>query len=359
MFFSHVRASGPASQNQPTNQNGFHGISEEQARAWAKKLRKYRSPDHARSMFEIAATLVPYALLWSAALWLLPHSHIAAATLALPLGLLTLRMGVLQHEAGHGSLFRTRRANNLVGRPLGVLSLTPYGMWRKMHGTHHADMGNLDARDIGEVHTMTLAEYRDNPGWKRLAYRIYRNPVFLMTLAPFWLFIFQHRLPFGMWKDGAQVWASAMATNVAIFAFLAGLYAYGGWEAILVVWLPSMQIAAMLGVWLFYTQHQFETAQLDRRENWSHYQKALISSSHLALPAWLAWVTANLGVHHIHHLSPSIPFYRLKEVLANEPELDRAHKLTWHDTLACFGLHLWDEDQRRMISFAEAREMAG
>ena len=161
-----------------------------------------------------------------------------------------------------------------------------------------------------------------------------------------------------MWDRGREVWSSAMATNVAILALLGGLYAYGGWTPILVIWLPSVQVAAMLGVWLFYVQHQFETTELDRQENWSFHQKALVSSSHLVLPAWLAWVTANLGVHH-HHLGPGVPFNRFPEVLANEPELDQAYKLDSRQSLQTVWLQLRDEDQRRMISFAEAQAMAG
>ncbi|MDQ3471446.1 MAG: fatty acid desaturase, partial [Pseudomonadota bacterium] len=264
---------------------------------------------------------------------------------------LLLRLFLIQHDCGHGSFFPSRALNDWVGRCLGVLTLTPYACWRRSHALHHASTGNLDARGFGDVDTLTLREFRSRGRWRRMLYRLYRHPLVLFGVGPAYLFLLRHRLPIGLMKAGREYWVSALGTNAATALLLAALIGGFGLKAVLLVQLPVLLLAASAGVWLFYVQHQFEEGHWEQGDNWSFHDAALQGSSHLHLPAILRWFTANIGVHHVHHLSSRIPYYRLPEVLRDRPELVSMNRLTIGDTFKTFRLALWDEEQRRMIRF--------
>jgi omega-6 fatty acid desaturase (delta-12 desaturase) len=265
---------------------------------------------------------------------------------------------LIQHDCGHGSFFRSRSANDWLGRFLGVLTLTPYDCWRRSHALHHASTGNLDARGFGDVDTLTICEFDARPRWSRLAYRAYRHPVVLLGFGPAYLFLFRHRLPIGLMKAGRLYWQSATGTNIATAALAAALAQWFGIGALGLVFLPVVLTAASVGVWLFYVQHQFEEAYWDHGANWSFHDAALLGSSHLELPLVLRWFTANIGVHHVHHLASRIPFYRLPEVLRDYPHLGAVNRLTALQTLGTLRLALWDDTQRRMVPFARTEAPA-
>jgi omega-6 fatty acid desaturase (delta-12 desaturase) len=326
------------------------------ARDWTRVLRDYREPRAGRSVFELAVTLVPFALLWAAMLALLDLGlWWLGAILALPAAGLLVRLFMIAHDCGHGSFFPVRWANDWTGRVLGVLTLTPYDHWRRAHAIHHAGSGNLDRRGIGDVATLTVREYAALSRFGRLRYRLYRHPAVMFGLGPPYLFLLQHRLPLGFMRKGWTPWISAMTTNAAILA-AAGLLMWAfGVGPVLAVHLPIVLIGAAIGVWLFYVQHQFEGTQWDGAEAWNVHAAALHGSSHYDLPAPLAWFTANIGVHQVHHLASRIPCYRLPEVLRDFPELRGVGRLTLWRSLACVRLALWDEGERRLVSFREAR----
>jgi omega-6 fatty acid desaturase (delta-12 desaturase) len=234
---------------------------------------------------------------------------------------------------------------------LGVLTLTPYDCWKRSHALHHAGTGNLDARGFGDVDTLTVREYRDRSWWGKLFYRIYRHPIVLLGFGPAYLFLLRHRLPVGLMKAGWIYWASAMGTNAATSLLVAALALQFGSGVTALVLLPVLLIAASVGVWLFYIQHQFEHAHWDRRENWSFHDAALHGSSYLELPPVLRWFTANIGIHHVHHLASRIPFYRLPEVLRTHHHLAEVNRFKARQTLAALRLTLWDEHQRRLVPF--------
>jgi acyl-lipid omega-6 desaturase (Delta-12 desaturase) len=260
---------------------------------------------------------------------------------------------MIQHDCGHGSFFAHRHANDWVGRVIGVLTLTPYDFWRRTHAVHHATAGNLDHRGIGDVDTLTVREYRALSYWGRLKYRLYRHPLILFGLGPAYLFLLQQRLPVGMMRKGWQPWASTMATNLAIALVVAIVVWFVGIKAFLLVHLPIMLLAASAGVWLFYMQHQFERTTWARDGEWRLHDAALWGSSYYDLPSFLCWFTANIGVHHVHHLCSRIPYYRLPEVLRDHPELRAIGRLTLLESLSCARLALWDEEQSRLVSFRE------
>jgi omega-6 fatty acid desaturase (delta-12 desaturase) len=328
------------------------------AHAWAKILARYRRPSNGRGMVEIGITIVPLIVLWALIWATLDLGYWLSLLLAVPAAGFLVRLFMIQHDCGHGSFFRHRLANDWVGRVIGVLTLTPYHFWQRTHAMHHATSGNLDRRGLGDIDTLTVREYRTLPFWGRLCYRLYRHPAIMFGIGPAYLFVVRHRLPFGLMRSGWRPWLSTMATNFAIALIVATLIWLIGVKAFLLVHLPIMLLAASAGVWLFYVQHQFEqTTWADDRE-WNVHDAAMHGSSHYDLPAILRWFTANIGVHHVHHLCSRIPYYRLPQALRDHPELRDVNSLTLLQSFGCVRLTLWDEQQHRLVSFREARALS-
>ena len=329
------------------------------AREWVQVLAKYREPSNLRSLTELSVTLAPFLLLWTLAWISLSFSYWLTFAIALLNGGFLVRIFVIQHDCGHASYFQNRTVSDWVGRGLGVLTLTPYDVWKRTHSIHHSHHGNLDKRGIGDVFTLTVAEYRARSRFGRLLYRLYRHPLVLFVLGPSYLFILQNRLPLGLMKSGWRYWTSAMGTNAMIGIGLGLIVYLGGFMPVLLIYLPTSVIGATVGVWLFYVQHQFEDTHWEKDEDWQVHDAALAGSSHYKLPLVLQWMTGNIGVHHVHHLYSRIPFYRLTEVLRDHVALDEAQRLTLWQSLASIKLNLWDEQTKRLMSFAEAKRMYG
>jgi acyl-lipid omega-6 desaturase (Delta-12 desaturase) len=323
------------------------------ARDWAQVLARYREPDLARSTFELLLTAFCFVVLWFLTWAALGLGYWASLLVAVPAAGFLVRLFMIQHDCGHGSFFRRRAANDWVGRVIGAVTLTPYDVWRSSHAVHHASSGNLERRGIGDITTLTVQEYLALPRWRRLSYRLYRNPIVMFVVGPAYLFILQHRLPIGAPRAGWQDWFSAMATNAAIALIIVTLMWLIGVQPFLLVHLPIALLAASIGVWLFYVQHQFEDTFWADNPCWTKHEAALHGSSHYDLPGVLRWFTANIGVHHVHHLCSRIPYYRLPQVLRNHPELEGIGRLTLLQSLGCVRLVLWDESRRRLISFRE------
>ncbi len=336
------------------------GIPAEKPRAWTPRLRRYCAPRIGRSLFEIAATFVPLFIGWALLVFAVETGRWWLYGLVLvPAGVFLVRVFMLQHDCGHGSFFATRRANDWLGRVLGVLTLTPYDHWRRCHAIHHASCGNLDRRGVGDIDTLTVEEYRALSPWARLRYRAYRHPLVLFGLGPFFVFVLQNRVPTGLMTRGSMPWISTMSTNLGI-AILAGLGIWVlGLGTFLLIHLPVVVVAATIGVWLFYVQHQFEQTSWDHAESWDLQEAALHGSSYYLLPPGLRWLTADIGIHHVHHLAGRIPFYRLAEVLKDHPELRGVGRLSLRQSLACVRLALWDESERRLVSFRHVHAAGG
>jgi omega-6 fatty acid desaturase (delta-12 desaturase) len=326
---------------------------------WGRKLGPYRKPNSIRGVLELAITMMPLALAWFLMFVTLHFGYFwLYALLVLPAAGLLVRLFMIQHDCGHGSFFPNRTGNDWVGRVIGVLTLMPYDHWRRGHAIHHATAGNLDNRGIGDVDTLTVAEYLGRSAWGRFRYRLYRHPAVMFGLGPAYLFLLQSRLPIGFMRKGWTPWVSTMATNLAVVAF-AGLMIWTiGFVPFLLIHLPIVLVGAAIGVWLFYIQHQFEDTHWARNQNWNAHEMALRGSSYYDLPIVLNWFTANIGVHHVHHLSSRIPYYRLQEVLRDYPELRKRGRLTLLRSLGCVRLALWDEASQRLISFKELRQPA-
>jgi len=322
---------------------------------WIKTLRSYRAPTLSRSAFEVAVTVIPFLALWGAAVWSSSISYWLTVPICVVAAGFLVRLFLIQHDCSHGAFFKTRRVNDWVGRVIGVVTLTPYDAWQRSHVVHHATHGNLDARGIGDVQTLTIEEYHARSFLGRVAYRMYRSPAVLFGIGPIFLFLLHHRLPFGSMTHGAKYWISTMATNVAVVGVLTlGVWLIG-WLPFLVTYLCITCIAATLGVWLFYVQHQFEDAVWDDEGDWHLHEAALHGSSHYDLPPVLRWMSANIGIHHVHHLYSRIPFYHLPKILKDHPDLANTRRITLWQSFSTVRLKLWDVQKRRMVSFRDAR----
>lgn len=328
-------------------------------RRWTQALMRYREPSHALSLMEIALTVGPLILLWALSWRLSQVSYALSLAISIPAAAFLVRLFMIQHDCGHGSFFRSRLLNDWVGRIMGVFTLTPYDFWSRTHAAHHATTGNLDKRGMGDIDTQTVSEYQAMSRWRRCLYRLYRHPIVMFGVGPAYLFLVQHRVPVGLMRAGIAPWMSAMATNAGIAVVFALLIWATGIGPFLVVHLPIVLIAASIGVWLFYVQHQFDPTLWVHQRDWSFQEAALHGSSHYDLPWILRWLTANIGVHHVHHLCARIPFYRLPQVLRDFPELDGVGRVTLWQSFGFVRLALWDEAQRRLISFREFRQRYG
>ena len=318
-------------------------------------LAPYAKPDAARAVVQLVVTALP--LLGSAAtlLWGLSQGFWPALLLAVPAALFIVRLFIIQHDCGHGSYFRSRRANDLVGRMLGVVTMMPYRAWRRDHAVHHATCGNLARRGVGDLTMLTVAEYLGRSWKRRLGYRLYCHPVVLFLVGPAYLLLVRYRLPMaGDWSSRLSI----LGTDAAAAALATGLALLVGPLAFAVAWGSMLLLASGIGVWLFYVQHQFEDTYWRDAGDWDFYAAALEGSSFYDLPRPLDWFTGSIGFHHIHHLASKIPSYRLRACYRENPELQRAKRVTLLGSFRSVRLALWDEATQKLVSFRQAARTA-
>jgi omega-6 fatty acid desaturase (delta-12 desaturase) len=332
------------------------GREKPSARQWSRILAPYAKPDSRRSLLQLVNTAVPMAGTWLAMLLLVDDAYWATLLLSLPAAALVVRLFMIQHDCGHRSFFRSAHLNDWVGHVIGVLTLTPHGYWRRAHNIHHATSGDLDGRGIGDIEMLTVREYLALSRLKRLVYRAYRHPLTVLGIGPTYLFVIKFRLPLDLLRRNPgqrrKVFASVMLTNLAITALLIGLGLWLGFVEMLMLQAPIVLLSSTAGVWLFYVQHQFEHVYWRRGDDWDFHDAAVAGSSFYDLPQPLRWLTADIGSHHVHHLSSRIPNYRVRECLTHLPELPGVTRLTLRDSLKCPRLALYDEAAGRMVGFA-------
>ncbi len=319
-------------------------------RRLAEHCAAYQGADTKRSAIQLAATLVPFIVLSAAVVMSFDREFWVGGLLALPAAAFLVRLFIIQHDCGHQSFFKTRAANDSLGRLISLLTLTPYGFWREAHAEHHAASGNLDRRGVGDVSTLSVQEYKALPPRKRLAYRLYRNPIILFVIGAPYHFAIHQRIPWGQPAPFKKVWRSIMPLNFAVAVIYGVTFAVFGWKPALGA-LLIVVLAAWIGGWLFFIQHQFEDTFWGRDKEWDFHTAAVFGSSYYALPRVLAWFTGHIGIHHIHHLCSKIPNYRLKECLDSSPELQKMNRLSLLESLRCWRLALWDEELCKLVSF--------
>jgi omega-6 fatty acid desaturase (delta-12 desaturase) len=320
---------------------------------WRELLAPYAEPHVGRAALDLATSVVPYLALIAAMYALLPVSYILVLALSLPAAGFMLRTFIVFHDCTHGSFLPNRRLNTWVGVVCSVLVFSPFHSWRYEHAVHHATAGDLDQRGMGDVDTITVAEYLGMSWPRRLEYRILRNPFVLLTLGPLWALMLEPRLV-PAWAR-KRFWRQIVATDIALVALIGALVVLFGWKAVLLVQLPGAMLAGAAGVWLFYVQHQFEDVYWERHDSWSFQSSALQGSSHLKLPKVLQFFTGNIGLHHIHHLHPRIPNYNLQRAHDENPVFHNVPTLTLWGGIRALRLKLYDERRGRLVTFAAVR----
>ncbi len=326
---------------------------------WLAAMKPFEVPDRTRALTQLVNTLVPYTALWVLMVLTVRRGLPYWTTLALAAvaAAFLVRVFIFFHDCCHGSFFRSSTANAVLGTILGVLTFTAFAEFRYTHGMHHATAGDLDRRGIGDVWTMTVAEYRAAALRTRLAYRLFRNPFVMFLLGPIGTFFIANRLP----KKGshAKQVRSVLITNAGLLLFAAAIGFTLGWTTYLKIQLPVMLIGGVGGIWLFYVQHQFDPSYWVRHEEWGSIEAALQGSSYYRLPKLLQWFSGNIGLHHVHHLKPRIPNYHLQRCLDAIPELQLPDSLSIRRSLKSVFLNLWDEENGALISFGQLRRAAG
>lgn len=321
---------------------------------WTAIVAPYARADLGHAVVQLLNTGLPFLLIMAALIYGGRSHPWLTFPLAAPAVFLLVRLFAIQHDCGHGSFFSSRRANDLLGRTIGLATLTPYAFWRSSHATHHATSGNLGKRGIGDITMLTLREFRRLSRWQRLRYRAYRHPLVLFGLGPFYMFIIRHRIPAGSPLRHRKAWGSILGTDAVLAAIVILMMLTVGGRAFLLAYLPVLLLAASIGMWLFYIQHQFDQAYWAANASWDFQEAALKGSSFYDLPSVLHWLTGYLGYHHIHHICSKIPNYRLRECFRQNPELQTAKTLTLFRSLKCRRLALWDEERQLLVPFHDA-----
>ena len=312
--------------------------------------------DLKRSLFQLITTATPFIALLVVMATATQGRYWLTLLLAIPTAGLLVRLFIIQHDCGHGSFFKSRAANDFLGRALCILTLTPYGHWKQGHAVHHASTGNLDRRGRGDVETLTVSEYQALAPVRQLGYRLYRNPFVMVLLGAPINFLLLQRLPTGRAFRDPHSRRSIMSLNIALVAAFGLPMVIIGVVPVLATYLPVMIIASWIGNWLFFVQHQFEDTYWERDGDWNFHTAALRGSSYFELPPVLQWFSGNIGLHHVHHLCSRIPNYHLQACLDTAPELHRlAKRITLRESLGCWPLVLWDEQSRQLVRFRDLK----
>lgn len=327
--------------------------------SWQRRLTPYCKPDTRSALRQLFTTSLPFLASMAVLLYAMSHGFWYALALALPSAVFLVRLFIIQHDCGHGSFFKSRRINETLGLALSVLTMMPYWSWRRAHAVHHATTGNLDQRGTGDVTTLTVREYQSQSSWRRLLYRAYRHPLVLFGIGPAYLLLVRYRVPLGNPLRDWQHWLSIIGTDIAAAASAVGLSAIIGPGPFLLAWSTVLLLATSLGVWFFYVQHQFPDTYWTDSASWEFRAAAIEGSSYYDLPPVLHWLTGSIGFHHIHHLASKVPNYRLRACFDDNPEFQRAKRVTFWASLKSVRLALWDEDRRQLVSFRQARAPRG
>jgi omega-6 fatty acid desaturase (delta-12 desaturase) len=321
---------------------------------WIQVISKYNFPDAAKSWWQLINSVIPYILLWILMVLSLKISYLLTLLLSIVAAGFLVRIFIIFHDCGHGSFFKSKELNTIVGVFTGVFTFTPYHKWHRDHKEHHSTVGNLDKRGIGDVPTLTTDEYKKMSWWSRLGYRAFRHPLFLIGIAPILLFVFQHRFTKKYMTIKEQFYVH-LTTLVVITMILLMIWAIG-LKAYLLIQIPVLYIASVHGVWLFYVQHQFEDVLWSRTAEWDYKTMALQGSSYFKLPRLLQWFTGNIGFHHIHHLSPRIPNYKLEKCHKENPLFHEVKTVTFLSSLRTLNLRLWNEKTQQLMSFSKFKK---
>ncbi|MFS1512876.1 fatty acid desaturase [Chengkuizengella sp. SCS-71B] len=319
-----------------------------------KLLAPFEKSSTKSSTRQVLNTFLPFFLLWFAAYLSLNVSFWLSLLFSIPASGFLVRIFIIFHDCCHQSFFKSRMKNDILGSISGVLTLFPYEKWKREHSIHHATNGNLNKRGTGDIWVLTVDEYMKASFWKRLAYRLYRNPLIMFGLGPIYILIILNRFNAKDAKRKERI--STYLTNLFIIVVYTLMCFAIGWKAFLMIQAPILFVSGVLGIWLFYVQHQFEDSYFEDEENWDYVKAAIDGSSYYELPKILQWITGNIGFHHVHHLSSKIPNYNLEKVHKSISELKKATTIKIGTSLKSLRFKLWDERRKTFISFRELKK---
>ncbi|MDR6999794.1 fatty acid desaturase [Neobacillus niacini] len=318
-----------------------------------KQVAPFEKSTTKESVWQLINTVVPFILLWYLAYMSLSVSYwLALVPIVVAAGFLT-RIFIIFHDCTHHSFFKNRRANRIIGTSMGVLTLFPFDQWGYEHSVHHATSGNLDKRGTGDIWTLTVEEYLAAPLRLRLAYRFYRNPFVMFGLGPIYVFLLKNRFNRKGAKKKERM--NTYLTNVLIVAVVGLLIWAIGWQSFLIVQGSIFLLSGSVGIWLFYVQHTFEDSYFEEDKDWEYVKAAVEGSSFYKLPKLIQFLTGNIGYHHVHHLSPRVPNYKLEEAHNQTLPLQNVPTITLATSLRSLRFRLWDEERKNFVSFKEIK----
>ncbi|WP_174731358.1 fatty acid desaturase [Mesobacillus harenae] len=328
-------------------------MTNQNARTLRKLVAPFEKSDLMASIWQIVNTVVPFVVLWILAYQSLSVSYLLTLVFAVPAAGFLVRIFIIFHDCCHHSFFKNRKANKIVGTIAGILTLFPYNQWAHEHSVHHATSSNLDKRGTGDIWMMTVDEYLAASIWTKIGYRLYRNPLVMFGIGPIYIFVITNRFN----RKGAK-WNERLNTyivNVSLASLVVFFSWLIGWQNFLIVQGTIFFISGSVGIWLFYVQHTFEDAYFEEDENWEYVKAAVEGSSFYKLPKLLQWLTGNIGFHHVHHLSPRVPNYKLEEVHKSTTPLQNVPTITLKTSLESLRFRLWDEERKNFVSFGDIK----
>ncbi|KAB2330178.1 fatty acid desaturase [Cytobacillus depressus] len=319
-----------------------------------KQMAPYEKANLKTSVFQIINTIIPFFLLWFLAYKSLSISYVLTLAIALIASGFLVRIFIIFHDCCHYSFFKNRKANKILGTITGIITVFPFSQWQHDHSVHHATSSNLDKRGVGDIWMLTVEEYSQASFWQRLGYRLYRNPIIMFGFGPIYQFLIVNRFN----RRGAKTKErlNTYLTNISIVILYSFMCWAIGWEAFLLVQGPIFLISGSAGIWLFYVQHTFEDSYFEADEHWEYVKAAVEGSSFYKLPKLLQWLTGNIGYHHVHHLSPRVPNYKLEEAHNNTEPLRNVPTVSLKTSLLSLRFHLWDEVNKRFVTYKEAAD---
>jgi len=318
---------------------------------WRKVVGRYKSPNHWYSIWQLINSIIPFIAIWILMVYSLNWSYWITLALAFPAAGFMVRIFIIFHDCGHKSFFKAPHWNEWVGFVTGLFSFTPYHKWHRSHNKHHATVGNLDKRGVGDVMTMTVQEFKNASKGRQLFYRLYRHPLIMLGIGAPYIFIIQNRL---FARDvQAREKRNVIVTNLTLLAIIVGLSFWIGFTNVLIIQLPILYIASIWGTWLFYMQHQFEGVHWYRDIDWDFETVALYGSSFYKLPRVIQWFSGNIGFHHVNHLSSRIPNYKLEKCHRENSLFSQVKPVTLGSSVRSLKLRLWDEDKAKLVNFKQ------
>jgi len=318
---------------------------------WTSIIRRYTQPDSVKSWWQVINSFVPYLLLWVLMIYSLKYSYWLTLALSMIAAGFLVRIFIIFHDCGHKSFFKSKKLNHVVGIIAGGFAFTPYHKWHYEHLVHHRTVGNLDKRGVGDVMTWTVEDFKNSPKKKQLFYRLYRNPVIMLIIVPFFVNTLINRIPNK--KLSTRINLLVHLTTLVLIIAITLVCLLIGFKTFVLIQIPVMVFASDFGLWLFYVQHQFKDVVWERTDNWDYTTISMYGASYLKFPKILQWFSGNIGFHHMHHLSSKIPNYNLEKCL-RENTIFQKEYLTLRSSFQCLKYRLWDEDNHKLISFREA-----